>query len=202
VHGCSSRPAKTFAVLPGMSESSPYAFSEDLALEGCEHCRSLPLRGPLVWSGPAPRSARRSRRPDVPVPEVWRADRLRSSQRSNRHTSTTSISRRRQHPTVSRGSALRCSGAYFLHLHATVHPRRTAYSRMARLCMGASVDPAWRLGHTAGADRFGVFCPWPKPSRFSNVDPCLMGISDSFPRMAADYPFGHQGFIITLSRFG
>src|ERR1039458_8318492 len=39
MHSCGCGPAQTLAVLPGMSESSPHAFPQDLTLEAGENCQ-------------------------------------------------------------------------------------------------------------------------------------------------------------------
>src|ERR1035441_3270093 len=84
-----------------------------------------------------------------------------------------------------------CSGADFLYLHgdgpatpggilahgATLHGQRLLIQS------GDSGIQAARIVLAA-------FCPWPKTfPDFLMPDPCFTGISDSSPRMAAEYPF-------------
>ena len=147
---CRCWPTQTFAVLPGVSQASASSFPQDLAFELGENWPATrPLLDRPAWSDPAPRSAKRSPLRDVPVPGGSPADPLPTGPSDpDRHTRTTSISRRRAaSSTFSRASRLRSAGPTSRTCMATVHPRRAAYSRMARSASEVSADRWWKRGH-------------------------------------------------------
>ena len=112
--------------------------------------------------------------------------------RSSRHTSTTSISRRRAASrSFSRASRRVAPEFTSRTCKATVQPRRTAYSRIARFCI-ASV--CWSLVETRAyrpaRNIFAGLRAWPKTSSdFALLDRRLAGIAQVSSAMAEQDPF-------------
>ena len=77
MYGRSCRPTQPFAVLPRMGQSSSSSFPQNLPFELRRRRQAAPpSRDRPAWSDPVPRSGKRTRRPDAPVPGGSPADPL------------------------------------------------------------------------------------------------------------------------------
>jgi len=122
-----------------MSESSPYAFSEDLALEGCEHCQQ-PCHRTTGRCGQVQRLGQRHEADTEMFQFLQRGEQVgdRSSpaiQPPHQHDIDLPTSRSFQK--LLRDWRWVAPDPTSFTCMAMIQPRQSAYSRMARLCMGS-----------------------------------------------------------------
>jgi hypothetical protein len=131
--------AQTLAVLPGMSESSPYAFSEDFALEGSEHCQQ-PSHRTTGRRGQVQRLGQRYEADAEMLQFLQSGEQIgdRSSPAVQPpHQHHIDLPAPRSFQQFSRNCRWVAPEPTSFTCMAMVQPRRTAYSRMARFCMGS-----------------------------------------------------------------
>ena len=133
-----SRSPQALPLLPGLSQSGANPFAQDLALELGNTASRPAMARPM---GVVRSSA--SVNDTNPTPRwlsSWSVATRSATdrpQRSRRHTSTTSISRRRAASnTFSRSSRWDAPEPTSFTCTTMLQPRRAAYSRMTRLCKG------------------------------------------------------------------
>ena len=135
------RPTQSFAVLPGVGQPSPSSFSQNLPFELSEDGQQTSHRA-TSRSRQIERLSQRYETDSEMLQFLKRRQQVRPDrpQRSSRHTSTTSISRRRA-ASISCSRACRCAASEPTSrtCSAIVQPRRAAYSRRARVCIAQSL---------------------------------------------------------------
>jgi hypothetical protein len=139
VQGCRSGPAQALAVLPSVSQTGAHPFAQNLALELGKHRSSPAMARPagVVKSSASVSETNPTPRCSSSCSVLSRSVTERP-QRSKRHTSTVSISRRRAaSSSFSRASRCAAPEPTSLTCITTLQPRRAAYSRRARFCMGS-----------------------------------------------------------------
>ncbi|HTS26507.1 MAG TPA: hypothetical protein VMH81_11580 [Bryobacteraceae bacterium] len=130
-------PAQPLAVLPSVGRAGASSFLQNLSLEGGKN-REHGRHCSTGWGREVQRFGERYE-PDTEVLQfLERRQQIATDrpQRSSRHTSTTSISRRRA-ASISFSRASRRAAPEFTSrtCMAMVPPRRAAYSRIARFCI-------------------------------------------------------------------
>ena len=194
------RPTQSLAVLSGMRQASRFSPAESRVRTPRKRPASPPLRGPLAWSDPAPRSATRNRHRDAPVPEASPAD-------PSRTGPSGPVARPAPHrsrgggrpPAVSPGLLARPRRSHLANLHrdrpaapSGILPHGAVLHRQSLLVVGGDA------GIQPGAEHFRRF-----PCLAKNAIAILlseMPVWRAFQRSSPAWPntflFGHAGFII------
>jgi hypothetical protein len=139
VYGRGRRPTQSLAVLPRMRQACASSFPQDLSFKLGEDSQQAG-HGATSWCGQV-QSLGQGNEADAKMLQFLQCRQqilTERPHRSKRHTSTTSISRRRAASSSFSRASLRAPPEFTSRTgKATAQPRRAAYSRIARVCIAS-----------------------------------------------------------------
>jgi len=164
----------------GHERVQPLRVLRGLALEGCEHCQKPCHCAPAGVVRSSASVSETKPTPRCSSSEVWRADRLpicpNDPTATQHHIDFATPGSIQQFSRICRCVAPEPTSFTCM---ATVHPRRTAYSRMADSAWERLLIQSGDSGIQAARTVLAAFCPCQNLPGFSDAGPCFMALHDA-----------------------